>query len=240
MISRAILLALGQLGDARFRAVLLRGLGLTAGLLLAFLLALFWGVGALVGDTLRLPLIGEVGWVDSVASWSALLLGIVLSSFMMVPVASAFTSLFLEQVAQAVEDEHYPGLPAARPVPFADALRDTLGFLGLLLVANLGAFILALIFPPFAPIIFWAVNGFLLGREYFQIAAMRRVGRVEARALRDRHRMSIWVAGVVMAIPLTVPLLNLIVPVIGAAVFTHLFHLLPGAPSGRPSRDRAR
>jgi uncharacterized protein involved in cysteine biosynthesis len=81
---------------------------------------------------------------------------------------------------------------------------------------------------PFAPLVFWAVNGYLLGREYFQMAAMRRLGRDGAAALRRRHRGQIFAAGLLMAAPLSLPLVNLVVPVLGAATFTHLFHRLNG------------
>jgi uncharacterized protein involved in cysteine biosynthesis len=98
-----------------------------------------------------------------------------------------------------------------------------------MIVANLLAMVLYLVFPPFAPIIFWALNGFLLGREYFQLVAIRRVKEPEAKRLRRRFAGQIWLAGCLMAVPLTVPVVNLVVPIIGAATFTHLFHRLTGA-----------
>ncbi|HSF62967.1 MAG TPA: EI24 domain-containing protein, partial [Paracoccaceae bacterium] len=69
-------------------------------------------------------------------------------------------------------------------------------------------------------------NGFLLGREYFTLAAMRRLGRQGARDLRRKHPWRIWIAGTLMAAPLSVPVVNLVIPVLGAATFTHLFHRL--------------
>ena len=226
MILGDFLKALGQVGDRRFRGVLLRGVGLALLLLFGFTALFVWGAGWLVGDSVTIPWIGTVGWVDTVASLAILPLMLVLSVFLMVPVASAITSLFLEDVAQAVEDRHYPSLGKASPVPLSDALRDTASFLGILIGANIVALAIYLFFVPFAPFVFWALNGFLLGREYFTLAAMRRVGRHEARLLWRRHLPTIWIAGVLMALPLSVPLLNLTVPVIGAATFTHLFHRL--------------
>ena len=78
----------------------------------------------------------------------------------MVPVASAITSLFLDEVAQAVEDKHYTHLPQVRSVPFGEALRDTVNFLGVLVGANFLALFLYVLFPFAAPLIFWALNGF--------------------------------------------------------------------------------
>ncbi|MDW4498995.1 EI24 domain-containing protein [Sulfitobacter sp. D35] len=241
MIAKAILTALGQIGDPRFRRVLLTGVGLTLLLLIAATAGFAWLFGYLVGNDVWLPYFGEVQWVDNVVSWGSVLLMMVLSVFLMVPVASAITSMFLDTVADAVEEKHYPALPPANDVPFGDAVRDTVNFLGVLIAANLFALVLYLIFAPFAPLIFWGLNGFLLGREYFTLAAIRRVGRAEAKVLRRRYLVTIWAAGVLMAMPLSIPLLNLVVPIIGAATFTHLFHLLTEqASSGPTSRDRAR
>ncbi len=226
MILGDFLKALGQLGDPRFRAVLLKGVGLP---LPRSSRSRCSSSGESAGSSAtasRSRWIGTVGWIDNVASWAMVPLMLVLSVFLMVPVASAITSVFLDDVAQAVEDRHYPRLGTASPVPLAVALQDTLGFFGLLIGANIAALVIYLFFVPFAPFIFWALNGFLLGREYFTLAAMRRVGRPEARRLWRRHLPTIWIAGVLMALPLSVPLLNLLVPVIGAATFTHLFHRL--------------
>ena len=183
VILSAFARALGQLGDRRFRAVLWRGLALTLGLLAGLTALLVWGVGALVGDTVALPLLGEVAWVDDVLSWAFLALMIALSVFLMVPVAAAFVSIFLEEVAGAVEARHYPALPPAGEVSLLDGLRDGASALGLLIGANAIALALTLVFPIGGLPVFYAVNGLLLGREYFTVAAMRRVGRAEAARL---------------------------------------------------------
>ncbi len=230
MILADFLKALGQLGDPRFRRVLFLGLALTV-ILLFSVYALFAGfVSWIVPDSTTLPVIGEITWVDDFLSISSVLLMMGLSVFLMVPVASAFTGIFLEDVAQAVEDRHYPGLTDPPGIPFTQGLVDSLNFLGLLIVANLAAFGLYLFFTPFAPFIFWGLNGFLLGREYFQLVAMRRIGRPAAKAAFRRNLGQIWLAGSLMAVPLTIPLVNLIIPILGAATFTHLYHRLD--PSG--------
>ena len=218
--------ALGQLGDQRFRKVLGIGLGLTILLLVGFYGVLFGLIQWFVPDVLTLPFIGEIQWVDTFLSVASLFLMIVLSAFLMIPVASAFTSLFLDEVADAVEDIHYPHLPQAPRANLSESVNDSLHFLGVLIAANLLALIPYLLMPPAAPLIFLAMNGFLLGREYFQLVAMRRLGRKGAKEARRRHAGAIWLTGIVMALPLTIPILNLLVPILGAATFTHLFHRL--------------
>ena len=226
MIFASFLKALGQLPDPRFRRVLWLGIGLTVALLIGSYALILWVIEFTTGAGVAIPGVGEVAWVGDLLSWGSLLIMLVLSVFLMVPVASAITSLFLDDVAHAVEAEHYPNLPPVARVPFWDGLRDNVNFLGVLVGANVLA-LFAYVLMPFAAIfIFYGLNGFLLGREYFQIAAMRRLGRTGAKELRSRHTGTIWLAGCLMALPLSIPLVNLFIPILGAATFTHLFHAL--------------
>ncbi len=234
MILQAFALALGQLGDPRFRRVVWLGLGLTILLLIGVYLLFLAAIGLFVPDQITLPLWGPVEGLDRALGWGAIPLVLVLSVFLMVPVASAFCGFFLEDVAEAVEDRHYPHLPNPARVPFLTALIDSVNFFGVIVAANVLALVLYLFAGPLIPVVFWAINGYLLGREYFTLAAMRHLGRAGARALRRRHAGTIWLAGALMAAPLSIPLVNLLIPVLAAATFTHLFHRLQGqAPSRR-------
>ena len=226
MILQAFVKTLGQMGDRRFRKVLLLGIGLTLALLVALYAGVLWLIQLTVGDTTVLPLIGEVTWLGDLLSGASLVLMVVLSVFLMVPVASAITSLFLDEVAAAVEDCHYPDLPPVEGTGVGEALKDTVNFLGVILLANTLALILYALFTPFALFIFWGLNGYLLGMEYFTLAAMRREGRVAAIRLRKKNRLTIWAAGVLMAMPLSVPVVNLLIPILGAATFTHIYHAI--------------
>lgn len=240
-IFNAFGLALGQLSDPRFRRVLLLGVGLTVMLLIGAATGFVWLIDWISGDSIWLPILGEVQWLDDLFSWGAAFLLLLLSMFLMVPVASAITSMFLDDVADAVEAVHYPHIPQRPRTPLWEALRDTVNFLGVIVGVNVLAMILYVAFAPIAIFIFWAVNGFLLGREYYTLAAMRRVGRKRAKELRRKNFLTIWAAGILMAMPLSIPLLNLLIPILGAATFTHLFQMLPQgrpAPSSFPDHQR--
>ncbi len=222
MIPAAFLAALSQMTDPRFRAVLFKGVGLTF-LLLAGLYALvFFGVRLLLPETLSLPWIGDVGLAENLISWASLILMVIFSVFLMIPVASAFTGIFLDEVADAVEARHYPHLGSAPHVGLMDNLRETLTFLGIMLLANIAALILY--FTPLGPFAFYGINGFLLGREYFRMIAVRRLGRREANQAFRHNLVTVWAAGALMAVPLTIPILNLVIPILGAATFTHIYH----------------
>jgi len=226
MIFWAFFRALGQLDDPRFRRVVglgvLLAVGLLAGVYVLFLQVIAW----VTPDALVLPLIGPVGGIESLLGWTSLVLMLGLSVFLMVPVASAFTGLFLEDVAGAVEARHYPQLAQERRLPFFEALRHTVNFLGVVVVVNVLALFLYPFAGPLAPLVFWSVNGFLLGREYFTLVALRHLPAEEMRALRARHSGRLWLAGTLMAAPLSVPVVNLLIPVLGVATFTHIFHRL--------------
>lgn len=215
--------ALGQLGDPRFRRVLWLGMLLALALLIGIYALALAAFEAFIPGEISIPGIGPVGGLDTLLSFGSIILMLVMSVFLMVPVASAFSGLFLEDVAQAVEARHYPDLPPAPPVPLFDSLIDSANFIGLLVAVNLLSLLLFAVAGPLVPVVFWAVNGWLLGREYFTLVAMRRLGRDGAKALRARHRGTIWLAGVLMAAPLSLPLVNLVIPVLGVATFTHIF-----------------
>jgi CysZ protein len=221
--------ALGQLGDPRF----LRVLGWALLVTVAGLAAVFWAVmlslGWLLPETVTLPWIGPVTFVDTLVDWAAVALMLVFSVVLMVPVAAGAVGFFLEGVAEAVEAKYYPRLPPARGLAIAEQVRDAVRFFALVCVANLVGLVIYLTVAPLAPVIFWVVNGFLLGREYFQLVAARRLGRERASDLGRRHFWRIWATGTAMAIPLSVPVLNLVVPILGVAVFTHQFHRLARA-----------
>lgn len=228
MIFSSFFKALGQITDARFRRVMFLG----ALLALALLGGVYAGFLALIDmfapGSVEIPFVGPIGGIDTLLGWGSFFLMLGLSVFLMVPVASAFSGLFLEDIADAVEDRHYPGLPPVTPLRLADTIIDSANFLGLLIAVNLLALVLYVFAGPAIPLVFWSINGWLLGREYFTLVAMRRLGRQGAKDLRSRHRGTIWLAGVLMAAPLSLPLINLVVPVLGVATFTHIFHRLNG------------
>lgn len=217
--------ALGQVSDPRFLGVLLRALGLTVALLAAFAVGAVWLVGFLPA-TLELPLIGEVGTPVGTLRAMTLAAVVVLSAFLMFPVAAVFVSLFLDEIADAVEARHHPDLAEPRRRGLLEEIRAGLWFALVVLVVNAAALVLYLPAGPFAPVVFWGVNGYLLGREYFELVAARRLGPEGVTKLRRRHRLAVWLAGTLMALPLSLPVVNLVVPLLGVATFTHMVHRL--------------
>ena len=218
--------ALSQLFDRKFQGVFWRSILLTilllAGVYTGFVFLIDWAIP----DTFTLPWIGEVDWLATGLSITAIVAMLILSMFLMFPVASVFIGFFLESIADAVEDKHYPGLPKVDPQPFTEMIAESLKFMLILIVANLLALVIYLLSTVLAPVIFYIVNGFLLGRESFHLVAARRLGNKEAAHLRKKYMFEIWLTGIVMAIPLSIPVVNLFVPILGVAVFTHQFHRL--------------
>lgn len=232
MILSDFLKSVAQFDDPKFRRVLWRGMGLTIALLIAACLLVNFGINQLLSSAWAANLIGDQSWLGALINIGGVLFTIALSIWLMVPVTSAIIALFLDEVAQAVEARHYPHLPKQTAAKLQDQILVGIRFLGILLLANVGALILSMILPLLAPFVFWATNGYLMGREYFQMAAMRRMPRAQAQELYQRHQGSIWTAGILMAIPMSIPLVGLFIPILGAATFTHQFERLRALPSG--------
>lgn len=233
MILGAFLAALNQFDDPRFRRVIALGIGLTLALLVALYALLLGAIQFFVPDRLELGFgLGSIGGLTTLLSVGSLAIMLILSVFLMVPVASAFTGFFLDDVADAVEARSYPALPPAARAGFWESLINSLRAFALMSALTLLGFLVTLFTAGFGIVLFWLINGYLLSREYFTLVALRRMSPQEAHALRRANLPVLWAAGVLMAIPLSIPLVNLVMPVLGAASFTHLFHRLP-QPSGR-------
>ena len=140
MILSAFTAALGQWSDPRFRRVVLLGVALTLALLVALYAVIVTAIQWMVPETTDLPLIGPVGGLDTLLSVGSVLVMLLASVVLMVPVASAFSGLFLDSVAEAVEGRHYPALPMARPQGLAEGMVAAVGFFGIVLGAMGGYF----------------------------------------------------------------------------------------------------
>lgn len=227
MIRDAWSLAAQQMRDPRCRVIAGLGAGLALALLFAAYALFLSLIGALTEDGLILFDGSEITGLGSFFTGKSLFYMMFLSVFLMVPVASAFTGLYLHDVADAVESVHYPHLPRPeRPSSYAMTLQS-LNYLGLLLPANLAAMVVFGLSGFFYGIVvFYALNGWLLAREYATMIAARRISDSDTRTLRRRHGRTLFGAGVILAVGLSIPLLNLVMPVLGAAAFTHLVHSL--------------
>ena len=213
----AFVKAIEQLGDPAIRRVLWISVGLS---LLVF--ALVWtGVGYLLSRTTFF----QIGWLDTAIDVLGGFATLAVSWLLFPAVVSTTTGFFLEGVADAVERRHYPNLPPPRSQPLEEVVASAVKFFGLMLLLNL-ILLPFLLIPPVFPFVFYGVNGYLLGREYFELVAARRLDPIEARSLRRRHGRTLFIAGVLIAFLLTIPFVNLLAPLVGTAVMVHLFETM--------------
>ena len=248
MIFTSATQAFSDIFSAPFRAVLWKTLGLTA----AVLIGLWFAIGS-VAEWLAVPLLShlfpqDASWAQEAGTLAGFLAGLalaVLLAFLIAPISALIASLFLDDVAEVVERETYPEVPEGRAMAFIPGLLASVKFLGVVLLGNLLAFALLLI-PGINIAAFFLVNGYLLGREYFEFAAMRYRSQAEAKALRARYRTTVFFGGLVVAAFLAVPLLNLLTPLFAAAMMVHLHQRVSKkeggllAPEGRAAENRVR
>jgi uncharacterized protein involved in cysteine biosynthesis len=155
-------------------------------------------------------------------------LGVLFVSWLLFPaIVTLIMGFYLERVAAAVEAVDYPGRDPPRHQPLGEmiALTLRLGFLTLLL--NLLALPIYLIVPGINLFLFLALNGYLFGRGYFEVVALRRLDAGEARIVRRRFAGRIFLGGMVIAGLFAMPFVNLVAPVIATAFMLHIFEELP-------------
>jgi uncharacterized protein involved in cysteine biosynthesis len=210
--------AIGQLADPRLR----RPIWLTLATSLAVVVVLVAASWLLLA---QLSLVG-IGWVDAAIDLLAGA-GVLVVAWLLFPATIAVVvGFFLDQVAAAVERRYYPELPPPRHQPVGEqvmgGLRFALVALGLNLLA-LPLYLAGIFLPPLNVFVFYGLNGYLLGREFYELVALRRFDQRQVRVLRRAHGGRSFLAGVVIAFLLTVPFVNLIAPVIATAFMVHLF-----------------
>ncbi|HEC90346.1 MAG TPA: hypothetical protein ENI55_01635 [Alphaproteobacteria bacterium] len=220
---QAFIKALSQLNDPAIRRPLWLG-GALAGLV-------FMVLWALAGWLLTATTLFAWGWLEVAADLLGGTAVAMLTWFLFPGVVSGFAAFFLDGVARAVEARHYPGLPPAPGMRATDAIISGLRFLGISVLLNLGL-LLFLLVPPVFPFVFYSANGYLLGREYFELVAARRLGPAQARRVRKAHRGRLFFAGVGVTFLLTLPVLNLVAPVVATAAMVHLLQSWSGDVAG--------
>src|SRR5215470_17463059 len=164
-------------------------------------------------------------------NWLLDLLGglavLVLSWLLFPAIVTLIMGFYLERVAAAVETLDYPWRGPPRGQPLGEMLAVMLRLSGLTLTLNILALPVYLLVPGINLVLFLVLNGYLLGRGYFEVVALRRLDAGEARAVRRRFGGRIFLGGVVLAGLFALPLVNLVAPVIATAFMLHIFEALP-------------
>lgn len=228
MILDAVRLALANLFAPETRRVFWKVLGLTI-----FFLIVLWFALRESFIAFALPWFdGYLTGVPDWAGWLTLLLGVFASiglalslALLLAPVTAVVAGFFLDDVAEVVERRDYPREPPGQALPLGAAIAGSIKFLGVVLIGNLVALLLLFI-PGVNLVAFFLVNGYLLGREFFEFAAMRFRPPEEARLFRAKHASTVFLAGLCISAFLAVPVVNLLTPLFAASLMVHLHKLL--------------
>ena len=226
---RAFELAVRQLSDPRLRGIIWQSLALS--------LVLQVGIGVLAWWALQSFATFQWGWLNDAIRW----LGggaVVVLALMLFPASFGIViSIFMEKIADIVESEHYPKLGPARGIPVWTGIWSGILFLVTLIVLNLlmlPFYLVALFVAGLGAVLFYGVNGWLAGREYYEQVALRRRDPAEVRAWRKANSGTLWLTGAAIVFLGTIPILNLIVPVLGVAAMVHIAQMLR-PPINRPA-----
>jgi uncharacterized protein involved in cysteine biosynthesis len=220
--------SLSQMFSPALRAVLWKSIGLALALIVVVAVVLerliVWLVGAggagvenSLGAQAHMP-VSILAWMLSVAAG----LGIVVGSIFLMPAVTAIVaSFFADEIADEVEREHYPRDPGGRALPLWIAAVEGIKTALLALVVYVCA-VPFLLFAGFGAILFLLATAWLLGREYFDLAAMRFRPPDEAKALRRSNAGTVYVAGLLIAVFVSIPIVNLATPLFAMALMVHV------------------
>lgn len=211
--------ALGDTVSRDSRGLLVRAVGLA----FALFLVVFFAVQVAISMLTLLPW----PWADTMLAIGTGLAMTVAFFFLMSPVTAIFAGLFLDRVAAQVEARHYPASLAGQPLGTWQAMSTALKFGLVVLAVNVA--VLPTVFLGFGAVAMLVANAYLLGREFFEMVAMRHMTPDEARSLRKSHAGRIMAAGLLPAFLSLVPLINLAVPFFSTSYFVHFFMRVRGS-----------
>jgi len=212
-----LLRAVGQLNDPAIHRVIALSIGAT--------LALFLILLGLSGWLITHTALFQTGWLEGVADVASGLLALLLTWTLFPAVVVAVSSLMLEGVARSVEKRWYPQLGPARPQPLWEGIWNSIKFLGVVLLLNLLALPIYFV-PVLGQLTYYSLNGYLLGREYYELVALRRLDGPRMRYLRSEGRLGLFVVGAIIAFISVVPFVNLLVPIVATAFMLHQFEAM--------------
>jgi CysZ protein len=211
-VPHAAALAVADLFGKPLRGLLL----LCAGLAAALLAGLAW-----TGLAYLVPLIPLHGWLgigaEAIASAALILAAVILTPAVTMIVGGVFLDLAAERVERTGYPADRPGIGMALPKALAASARIAA------VAVPLNVLALPLYFVPVVNVlVYWGLNGFLLGREYFSMAALRFRDWPDVRALRRKHGALVFLAGLALAAVMSVPVVNLCAPLFGIALMVRL------------------
>ena len=217
-----MLVALIRAIEELFTPPLRRVVVLSLALAVASFAALWIGIAILVHNT---TLFGwwPLDWLIDLFGALAILL---LSWLLFPAVVTIVAGFFLDRVAAAVEARDYPGLDPPRGAPLSAIIAATFRLMLLTVFLNLLALPLYLLLPGINFFVFLGLNGYLFGRTYFEVVALRRLDRGTAKAVRQRFAGRVFIGGLVITGLFSLPLVNLVAPVIATAFMVHVFESL--------------
>jgi CysZ protein len=225
--------AIAQMFTAPLRAVLLKAIGLALLLIVLIGLALqrLFAAMAERGATWAEQAYGVVphgAW--NVLVWALSImagLGIVTGALFLMPAVTAFVgSFFVDEIADSVERSGYPAEPPGRALPVVRAMIE--GVKTALLAVLVYVVALPFLLFGIGVLVLFLASAYLLGREYFELAAMRFRPPEDAKALRKRHAAYIFGAGMIVALFVSIPIVNLATPIFAMAFMVHIHKKLSG------------
>jgi len=214
-----------MVADARLRRVMLRSVGFAVAVYAVAWMGVSWLLTSITWVS--------IGWVETLVDLLGGVAIFAVSLLFFPALVSTIIGFFLDDVAEAVEARHYPDLPPVRRQPLGGMVKEGLRYAAVLVAVNALALPVYVMAPVINLVVFFVLNGYFLGREYYELVAFRRLSAVEVRTLWVEKRKSWWMAGGVIAGMLAVPGVNVFAPVCAAAFMIHVFEGAQGRVGGR-------
>ena len=224
--------ALSQILSPPMRSILWRSIGLALVLIVVLAIGLqrllswfaTYGEGwaeAMLGPGFHSPL-NVLAWNISIAAGFGVVFGAV---FLMPAITSLVASVFVDDVADMVEREHYPAEQPGVALPFA---RDTEGIKTALLTILVYLVALPFVSLPARLHRLLHRHGLAARPGIFRARRDAVSPAAEAKAMRKHNAATVFTAGFFIAAFVSIPIVNLATPLFGMAFMVHMHKRLSG------------
>jgi CysZ protein len=171
----------------------------------------------------------DVWLLGPILSWASGFLALIFGALLLPPITIIIGSIYSDDITDQIEKKYYPSRVGKRQIKLSELLFSSGKNFGITIIVNIllaPLYLIGTFFPIITFLVFYSVNGYLVGKELFETVASRHLDMKDRYLLKKQNNGKVIIGGVIMVGISTIPILNLIAAVLGVVFMTHLFHSL--------------
>ncbi|MDG1274569.1 MAG: EI24 domain-containing protein [Alphaproteobacteria bacterium] len=171
----------------------------------------------------------DIWLLGPMLSWAWGLLALIFGTLLLPPITIIIGSIYSDSIVDHIEKKYYPSRLGMRQIKLSELGFSISKNFCITIIVNIllaPVYLIVTFFPIISFLIFYSVNGYLIGKELFETVASRHLEMKDRYLLKKQNNNKVIIGGIIMVGISTIPILNLIAAVLGIVFMTHFFHSL--------------